>query len=279
MSVGMEGGFAHQLENVRQRLAALQNLLADQFSLNQALQQRVIVELQAALDILQSVQRALRESSIQGESAQIERLQNSLREKEILLQEIHHRVKNNFQLVASLLDIQAIRAVNPSVQELLKTNQSRVNAIALVHDRLSQATDLSEISLDGYLQSLATTLVRAYAIDATQVALITEITPNIIISPDLAIPIGLILNEFISNALKHGIGNAGGLLSVQLESNEQLILSVRNTGNPPPANFNPSTADSLGFQLIRSLVQQINGTLEFERQGQTTFRVKFPLLS
>jgi two-component system, sensor histidine kinase PdtaS len=278
MSVGMEGGFAHQLENVRQRLAALQNLLADQINLNQALQQRVIVELQAALDILQSVQLALQGSSIRGEAAQIERLQNSLREKEILLREIHHRVKNNFQLVASLLDIQAIRTVDPSVQELLKNNQSRVNAIALVHDRLSQATDLSEISLGDYIQSLATTLMRAYVSDTTQVTLITEIAPNVIISPDRAIPIGLILNEFISNALKHGIRTAGGLLSVQLESNEQLTLSVRNTGNPLPVNFNPSTADSLGFQLIRSLVQQINGTLEFERQEQTTFRIKFPLL-
>ncbi len=277
MSVGIEGGFAHQLESVRQRLVALQDLLGDQLGLNRELQQQVISELQAALSILESAQIALREGVMRAESAQIERLQVALREKEVLLREIHHRVKNNFQIVASLLDIQAIRTSNPIIQELLRNNQTRVNAIALVHERLSQAVDVSEISLGDYVQSLATTLVRAYALDATRITLVTEVAPNIIISPDRAIPIGLILNELISNALKHGVRTVGSLLIVQLEMNEQLTLSVRNTGNPLPENFDPRAATTLGFQLIQSLIQQINGTLEFEQREQTTFRIRFAL--
>lgn len=295
MSFAIEDGFAQQLESVRQRLAALRDLLETQSDIDPALQQQIVAELQAALDILQATQVALRQNAARSagtarselaseltpvdaaQAQQVERLQASLQQKEMLLREIHHRVKNNLQIVSSLLDIQALRSLDPTVQTLLRNNQSRINSIALVHERLSQSSDLTEITLGEYVQSMTTTLVRTYAIDINQVRLRTDIQTDALISPDRAIPIGLILNELISNALKHGLQNREGEIVVQLVANspESVTLTVSNTGNPLPEDFNPNAGSSLGFQLINSLVQQINGTLEIEQAESTRFCVRF----
>lgn len=150
-----------------------------------------------------------------------------------------------------------------------------------MHERLSQANDLTEISLGEYVQGLVVTLVRINAIDPNQIALRIQADPNIQVPADRAIPIGLILHELISNALKHGLQGSGGEIFVELDQNlvGQATLGVSDSGNRLPADFDPNATDSLGFQLINSLVQQLSGTLQIEQGTQTTVRVRFDILS
>ncbi|NDJ17274.1 sensor histidine kinase [Myxacorys almedinensis] len=280
-----DGGFSQQLEAIRQRLTLLRDALRDipeedlaaQPSFSSGLQRHVLDELQTALALLQAAQLTIRSRFSLAETMEIERLQTSLQEKEILLREIHHRVKNNLQIFSSLLDLQVMRSGDPVVQELLRNNQSRINSIALVHERLSHAEDRSEINLGDYIQGLAVTLVRINAIDPNQITLRIHISSSIQVSPDRAIPIGLILNELVSNALKHGLRDRAGEIIVALaqDGSGQAMLRVSDSGNQMPIDFDPNAAESLGFQLIRSLVQQINGTLDIERGTQTTVRVGF----
>lgn len=257
------GGAAEQLSAVWQRLASLRNRLVIQPSFSAEIRDETIEELQSVLDVLQEAQTAIEQSS---DLSEVEQLRSSLREKETLLREIHHRVKNNLQIVSSLLDLQMMRTRNSTVQTLLRSNQSRISAIALVHDRLHQAQDLSALDLGDYVQSLATTLVRTYALDPRRVALQTSVNTDIRLSPNYIIPIGLILNELISNALKHGLRDRPGEITVDLGVRQQTVtLSVSNTGDPLPIEFNQNSPESLGFQLLNSLVQQIDGSLNVER--------------
>lgn len=279
-----DDGVSRQLEAICQRLTLLRDSLREaleaQPSFSSELQQ-ILEELQAALALLQAAQTTIRQRFFLTETPEVERLHTSLQEKEVLLREIHHRVKNNLQIFSSLLDLQVMRTDDPSVQELLRNNQSRMNSIALVHERLSQANDLTEISLGEYVQGLVVTLVRINAINPNQITLRIQADSNIQVSPDRAIPIGLILHELISNALKHGLQGGGGEIFVELDQTlaGQARLGVSDSGNRLSATFDPNATDSLGFQLINSLVQQISGTLQIEQGTQTTVQVRFNILS
>ncbi len=257
---------------LRQRLASLRDRLVAQPSLSAEFRDEVIEELQTALNLLQEAQisinaeRNFAASEQSAETSEVERLRSSLREKEVLLREIHHRVKNNLQIVSSLLDLQMMRTRDSTVQAVLRGNQSRISAIALVHNQLYQASELTAINLGNYVQNLVTVLVRTYALDPTQVTLQLSVNTDLMLSSSYVIPIGLILNELISNALKHGLRNRFGEIRVDLAVRDQtVLLSVGNTGNPLPDNFDQNSPESLGFQLLNSLVQQIDGLLNVER--------------
>ncbi|MBW4537576.1 MAG: sensor histidine kinase [Myxacorys chilensis ATA2-1-KO14] len=276
-----DDGISQQLEAICQRLILFRNSLREALEERTEAQSIFSAELQQIFEELQAARMTIQQRSSLTKLFEVERLQTSLQEKEVLLREIHHRVKNNLQIFSSLLDLQVMRTDDPSVQELLRSNQSRVNSIALVHERLSQASDLTEISLGEYIQGLVVTLVRINAIDPNQIALRIQADPNIQVLADRAIPIGLILHELISNALKHGLQGGGGEIFVELDQNlaGQVTLGVSDNGNRLSADFDPNVTDSLGFQLINSLVQQLSGTLQIERGTQTTVRVRFNLLS
>ncbi len=265
------GGFAQQVEAIRQRLASIRDRLLAQSTLSSTIQAEIQQELQSALEVLQSARSVIQQAE---ENPVIEQLRASVREKEILLREIHHRVKNNLQVVTSLLDLQVTRSQDATVQALLRTNQSRISSIALVHERLSQTGNATTIRLGEYVQNLATTLVQTYAIDPSQVTLRTIISGEIELLSNRIVPVGLILNELISNALRHGLANQSGEITVSLGiENSQVTLTVSDTGNRFPADFDLNAPQTLGFQIINTLVQQLNASLSLERSVERSYRI------
>ncbi|MCU0549184.1 MAG: sensor histidine kinase [Leptolyngbya sp. Prado105] len=264
-------GFSQQLDAIRQRIAIIRDRLVVQSNLSLA--PEINQEFQSALDVLQSAQAVIYQAET---SPEVERLRASVREKDILLREIHHRVKNNLQVVSSLLDLQAMRTQDSTVQAILRSNQSRVSSIALVHERLSQSNHATQIELGEYLQNLAAILVRTYAIEPDRVTFRTEISGAVELSSNQAVPVGLILNELVLNALKHGLAGSAGEITVSLRiTGSQIVLIVSDSGERFPTDFDAISPRSLGFQLINSLVQQINGILSISRIPNTMISVRF----
>lgn len=264
------GGFAQQVEAIRQRLASIRDRLLSQSVLSPTVQTEIDIELQSAIEVLQTAIEQAEENS------EIEQLRASVQEKDVLLREIHHRIKNNLQVVASLLDLQLLRTQDATLQTLLRSNQSRISSIALVHDRLSRSSNVTTIRLAEYVQNLTTTLVQTYAIEPNQITLQTELSGEIELPSSRVVPVGLILNELVSNALRHGLTNQSGNITVTLRVvDSQITLTISDTGNQLPADFDPTTAETLGFQIINSLVQQINGQLRLDRTPQTTVTIQF----
>jgi len=200
----------------------------------------------------------------------------ALREKEVLLKEIHHRVKNNLQVVSSLLRLQASSHREPAVQAALQEAQERIHAIALIHQKLKHAPDPTRLDLAAYVQTLAERLVRSYASAPTLVDLRIQVDA-VRLGPDEAVPLGLILNELVSNALQYAfpIGK-GGSLEIELESlpGGQVLLRVADSGMGLPDGVDLDHG-GLGFQLVRALADQLGGTLELERRRGAAFRLTF----
>ncbi|GAP95812.1 sensor histidine kinase [Leptolyngbya sp. NIES-2104] len=267
------GGFAQQVEAIRQRLASIRDRLLAQSSVSSPIQTEIQQELQSAIDVLQTARSMIQQAE---SSSTIEQLRASVREKETLLREIHHRIKNNLQIVTSLLDLQVMRTQDTDVQALLRSNQSRISSIALVHDRLSQSSSTHSIRLGEYVQSLVPMLIQTYAIEPNQITLRTAISGEIELASNRVVPVGLILNELISNALRHGLANRGGEVSILLRvENSQITLTVSDTGDRFPANFDLNAPQTLGFQIINSLVQQLNASLGVDRTPRTAITIRF----
>ena len=265
------GGFAQQLEAIRQRLAAIRDRI--QSNLSPTIQIEIDTELQSAIEVLQTAQVVIQQAE---EDPEIERLRTSVQEKEMLLREIHHRIKNNLQIVTSLLDLQAIRTQDATVQALLLSNQTRIRSIALVHERLSQSSNAATIRLGEYVQSLAAALVQTYAIEPRRITLRTVISSDIELSSDRVVPIGLILNELIANALQHGLADQVGEITITLRViDAQVTVIVGDSGGGFPADFDLNAPRSLGFQIINALVQQIDGRLRIDRTPETTVTFQF----
>ncbi len=206
-----------------------------------------------------------------------EQVRSSLREKEVLLKEIHHRVKNNMQVISSLLSLQSDHIKDPALGRLLSDSQDRIRSMALVHETLYGSTNLSSIDLRAYIESLTAHLVQSYAVKG-RVRLERD-TQRVLLGIDAAVPCGLLLNELISNALKHAFpGERSGMVTVKLErvEDDQLRLVVSDNGIGLPADVEPSKSHSLGLRLVSALAEQLGGRLELSREGGTTFTVLFP---
>ena len=209
-----------------------------------------------------------------------EQLIASLQEKEMLLQEIHHRVKNNLQVISSLLSLQASYIESEEIQEIFKDSQHRVRSMALVHEKLYRSEDLARIDLAEYIRNLATFLFGSYRTTSGRITLEVQ-ADDVFLGIDAAVPCGLMLNELISNALKHAFPDGrSGQLRVELRRNavRQVSLTVRDNGVGLPPGFNLLETDSLGMQLVGTLADQLNGTLEIHSQGGTEFIITFPLV-
>ncbi|HEX9008882.1 MAG TPA: PAS domain S-box protein [Holophagaceae bacterium] len=205
-----------------------------------------------------------------------EAIQVALREKEVLLKEIHHRVKNNLQVVSSLLRLQAGSHPDPAVQAALQEAQERIQAIALIHQKLKHAPDPTRLDLATYVETLAERLVRSYASTPTLVDLQIRVDP-IRLGPDEAVPLGLVLNELVSNALQHAFPSGeGGSLEIDLERlpGGQALLRVADSGVGLPDGTDLDRG-GLGFQLVRALADQLGGTLELERRRGVAIRLTF----
>ncbi|MBN1888961.1 MAG: response regulator [Thermoflexales bacterium] len=209
----------------------------------------------------------------------VENLRALLEEKEVLLAEIHHRVKNNLQVVISLLKLQARRIEDETALEILKASQSRVKSMALVHERLYRSQDLERVDLAGYVEELAVNLFRLYSIDPSSISLVVNVA-DVSLNIEAAVPCGLILNELIANSLKHAFpGDASGQLRVELRpADGQLVLTVSDNGVGLPQHVSMAqNADSLGLQLVYTLAtHDLGGTIEVKREQGTTFTITFP---
>jgi PAS domain S-box-containing protein len=210
-----------------------------------------------------------------------DQIKASLREKEALLKEIHHRVKNNLQIISSLIYLQAQRIDDPRVRQIFEDSQSRISSMALVHDSLYRSSDLTRINLSEYIQTLATRLFYTYRLQSDLVRLKMQVGEEVFISLEKAIPCGLILNELMTNALKHGFSDQrSGEIVVLLETEllEKICLIVENNGNDLPDSFELQTIRSMGLRLVHALVNQIQGNFELDKTTTTRFKVTFDRL-
>jgi len=206
-----------------------------------------------------------------------ERLRVSLKEKEVLIKEVHHRVKNNLQVISSLLNLQARHIEDGKALEMFKESQNRVRSIALFHEKLYQSKDLTHVGATGYLKNLISNLLTTYGARSNAVALSVE--PNdIFLGVDVAMPLGLIVNELISNALKHAfVEGKHGEVRVDLRSQDHRnhLLCVSDNGPGFPRELDFRKAPSLGLQLVCTLTEQLGGSIELRRDQGTTFQVAF----
>ena len=207
-----------------------------------------------------------------------EQIKASLSEKEALLKEIHHRVKNNLQIISSLIYLQAQRIEDPKVRQIFEDSQNRISSMALVHDHLYRTQCLSRINLSEYIQTLTASLFYTYRLQPDGVQLKVAVADNVFVSLDKAIPCGLVLNELITNALKHGFSNGTtGEIAVTLEKavNGQICLTVENDGNNLPETFELKTIQSMGLRLVNGLVNQLQAHFELDKTDKTRFKVTF----
>ncbi len=204
-------------------------------------------------------------------------IQASLKEKEVLLKEIHHRVKNNLGIVDGLLQMQSRRSSDPQVIATLKESQNRIASIALVHEKLYGSKDLANIDFAQYIADLTAHLFDSYNTRANQIKLMTQIEP-IALNIDTAIPCGLIINELVSNALKYAFPKKrAGEIQVlfQQHPDQRLTLCVRDNGIGLPQDFNLKQTKALGITLVKGLVKQLRGTLEISSQQGVIISISF----
>lgn len=210
-----------------------------------------------------------------------EQMKESLREKEVLLGEIHHRVKNNLHIISNLLYLQANRSEDLRTREILQDSRNRVDSMALIHESLYRVQNFSEINLAEYVRKLSANLLSIYKVQPDAIPFKINAKTDILINLEQAIPCSLIINELITNALKHGLqNNRDGEVFVTLERSpeNQLILSVGNSGNTVPADFDLKNPKSMGLKLVVTLVKQLKGVIEIERGDKTVFVIKFTAL-
>jgi PAS domain S-box-containing protein len=200
----------------------------------------------------------------------------SLAEKEVLLKEIHHRVKNNLQVISSLLKLQSRYIQDSRVSEMLKESQNRVRSMALVHEQLYQSKDLSNIDFAEYIQNLAHNLFQAYEIHAQGIKLETNMA-QCSLNIDTAVPCGLIINELVTNALKYAFtGQIKGKINIDFTlENRVCVLTVSDSGIGFPQDLDYRKARTLGLRLVGSLVKQIRGKIELLETAGTTFKITF----
>ena len=213
-----------------------------------------------------------------GERKRVEEaLRASLAEKDALLQEIHHRVKNNMQVISSLLNLQADRTQNKELRGILKEGQARIRSMSLVHEKLYRSRDLTKIDLADYIRSLTEHLFRAHLIRPEDVRLETNLE-EVLLDINSAIPCGMILNELISNALKYAFPKGRtGVIRIELKRRADGAIEIRiaddGVGFPEELDFRKT--ETFGLQVVNLLVSQLDATLELDRSNGTAFTISF----
>jgi PAS domain S-box-containing protein len=207
-------------------------------------------------------------------------LRASLREKETLLQEIHHRVKNNLQIISSLLKLQAEQIKDEKTLLILQESQHRIRSMALIHETLYQSSDLARVDFAQYIDQLLRYLFHSYGVKSSEIG--TEVkVEDILLDLDTAIACGLVIIELVSNALKHAFPAGlewAGKIRLDLRADEtQIKLMVSDNGVGFPADIDFRQAESLGLQLVNtSIIDELEGTIELDRSSGTAFKITFP---
>jgi two-component sensor histidine kinase len=206
-----------------------------------------------------------------------EQIKASLKEKEVLLREIHHRVKNNLQVICSLLSLQADHIKDRRAAEVFRDGQSRIRSMGLVHEALYRSQDLARIDFAAYIQSLVSNLFHSYNTDSTKIRLTTDVS-DVSLSVNTAIPCGLIINELVSNSLKHAFpdGRQGDIhVALALDGDGRFTLMVSDNGIGYPDGMDFLNASSLGLQLVTTLAQQLEGTMDIGGSDGAVFKITF----
>jgi len=205
-----------------------------------------------------------------------EQLKEALKEKEVLLKEIHHRVKNNLAVISSLLNMQSKYIKDKKTLEIFRESQNRVKTMALIHTKLYQSSDLARIDFGDYLRKLSADLLASYRLEPDTVSLKLDLE-NVYLDVSVAIPCGLIINELLSNALKHAFPQGRkGEVNIRLRVEEEIIaLTVSDNGAGFPEGIDFRNTESLGLQLVTALVMQLGGEIELKRENGTTFTISF----
>ncbi|GMW00418.1 MAG: hypothetical protein AMXMBFR84_15550 [Candidatus Hydrogenedentota bacterium] len=201
----------------------------------------------------------------------------ALQAREMYLKEVHHRVKNNLQVISSLLFLQSTYLTDPDVAELLQESQNRVKSIALIHEKFYRSPEFTRIDFSEYVRDLVADLLRTYAIQQGKLSVeLTIVDASLDI--DTAIPCGLVINELVANVIKHAFpeGTSGRMwISLERKGDQQYELTVRDNGRGLPPELNWRDSNSLGLKLVADLTQQLEGTMDVVVQEGTTFRIGF----
>jgi PAS domain S-box-containing protein len=227
--------------------------------------------------------RLVRITDVTARKAAEQQLTNSLREKELLLMEVHHRVKNNLHIISSLFDLQANQTQDQQALQVFADSQNRIQAMALIHEQLYQAREFGKVEFSDYIHRLANNLAFFYSDQIHSVQLVIDVEP-IQINLETAITCGLLLNELVTNAFKHAFpGSQTGKVRIQLhqDANRRFHLTVEDNGVGLPQNLNWQTSKSLGLNLVRILVKQLKAKIEFAapHQNGTQVQVSFAELN
>ncbi len=202
-------------------------------------------------------------------------LKNSLEEKEVLLREIHHRVKNNLQIISSLLSLQRIQVEDEETASILWECQGRVRTMAMIHENLYQSKNMGNIHFGNYVNKLLDDVFNSYRVDKRSITLDTDIASGEM-GIETAMPCGLIINELASNSIKHAFPQGTGNIKVELESdNGFYVLKVADNGIGLPENTDPKKSKKLGLLVVRTLVNQLNGEMEIDCTRGTQYTIKF----
>ncbi|MGC9516077.1 MAG: PAS domain S-box protein [Methanomicrobiales archaeon] len=207
------------------------------------------------------------------------KIKNSLREKELLLREIHHRVKNNLQIISTLLELQSDQIDDNRLNELYRESENRIQSIALIHENLYQSDDLASIHMENYINNLITDLLNSYGVKSI-INLNFEVE-NITMGIETAIPCGLLINEVVSNSLKYAFpdGSSGNIfLSLKENEDGNFCLTMRDDGQAFPEDLNVIEEKTLGLKLVNNLVKQLEGDLDFNKDKKE-FKINFTELS
>jgi len=230
-------------------------------------------------DVTDRVRLEIRRKRTESELSRAnEQIRAALREKEVLLREIHHRVKNNMQVISGLLDLQSMHITNEETLKILKENKNRIRSMAILHEKLYRSESISEIDFKIYITDLIITLFKSYQISAGRIELKMDIE-DISVEIDTAIPMGLILNELISNALKYAFPKERkGEIRISLHSTDrdEVELIVGDNGIGISEDLNLDNVSSLGLKLVRGFVEhQLDGKLKLIRGEGTEFIIRF----
>jgi two-component sensor histidine kinase len=224
-------------------------------------------ELKGAYERLTQNMRALKKSK--------EDLQNSLQEKNILLSEIHHRVKNNLQIISSLVDLQSLTSLDENISSNLSNIRNRILAMGILHEILYKSKDFKNIEIKDYVELLVHNLKNLLAGNSTKHEINIDIDENLIFNLDTSIPVGLIVNEIVTNSFKHAFpGNKKGKISIKMYecSAEDFTINISDNGCGI-SNSNPNNPDGLGLELVNSLVYQLNGKMDVKSEKGTSYSI------
>ncbi len=231
-------------------------------------------ELEATNEEFQTQNSALIESHTELHTSR-EEISKSLIEKNILLKEIHHRVKNNLQVITSLLDLQSVNIKDDYDRGLFLESQNRVHSMALIHEKLYQSENMSEINFREYLEDLSHELLNTYHGKIKTVTIVNDCV-DVKLTIDYAIPCALIINELVSNSLKYAFpGDMRGEIRITLTGGDHFGLTVSDNGIGLPVGFDYKSTGTLGLQLVNSLTRQIRGEIKHENIGGTSFSITF----